>query len=578
MSAQASAGDHDAPSWDGNPATYQAFETSCRWYVLTLKDSEKAGAAARVWAKLSGPAKSVVRHLDPEQYYRADGLEKLLTLLRGSPLQTLPVPDCFAKLERWNTLRRKDHETIPEFLVREDECFTELQQSLKRSRDMRKPPPPRSEPPGDENEDDAKQSPMEDFEDLPDFRKTSPSSSPRKSPKVSQPDVTVLPEEPADFNDELRGYRLLKATNLTVQERQQVLTLAGNLVNFQVVRQALRAFFDDSGGSHRHRHRDRHAWWATETEDPDGEHFDCETGPPEDFADAYWGDLSWSQQGWEDWPDEGLYYDGAEDEGIYYDAAGNEIYPEDMYPEEEAEPSQEEAESLKQQADATALAAEANRTLTEARAAVAKVRAARGYYPLGGKSSSKGGRGSSPTRCLICGQLGHWFRDCPRRFQGQTAMYQKGFPKGPRPKGKGKGKFRPPGKGKAKQGFPVNFYGTYMMEVVREEGQPDFYQNDQPSERNANVVVPVVDPSDLTMGNGPAVWGRLEGNGHGRALGIFENEQRDVWNNNVPLNMFNAAPADQATAITDHERAFAKDPDGTPGVGPKGRPHQHDDP
>ena len=110
MAAPYRPSDRDAPSWNGDPATYAAFETACRWYVLTLKDSEKPGAAAR----LTGPAKSVVRHLDPACYHRTDGLERLLTLLRGSPLQTLLVPDCFAKLERWNTLRRKDHETLPE--------------------------------------------------------------------------------------------------------------------------------------------------------------------------------------------------------------------------------------------------------------------------------------------------------------------------------------------------------------------------------------------------------------------------------------------------------------------------------
>eukprot|EP00439_Symbiodinium_sp_Y106_P025423 s7068_g3.t1 len=102
---------------------------------------------------------------------------------------------------------------------------------------------------------------------------------------------------PPDFcNDELRGYRLLKATNLSASQRQQVLTLAGNQVNFQVVRQALRAFFDD-GGSHRHRNRDRHAWWATE-EEPEGEDVDRD-------------DSAWAGASWDEWQEDGFYYDGA---------------------------------------------------------------------------------------------------------------------------------------------------------------------------------------------------------------------------------------------------------------------------
>ena len=104
-------------------------------------------------------------------------------------------------------------------------------------------------------------------------------------------------EAPPDFcNDELRGYRLLKATNLSASQRQQVLTLAGNQVNFQVVRQALRAFFDD-GGSHRHRNRDRHAWWATE-EEPEGEDVDRD-------------DSAWAGASWDEWQEDGFYYDGA---------------------------------------------------------------------------------------------------------------------------------------------------------------------------------------------------------------------------------------------------------------------------
>ena len=58
-----------------------------------------------------------MKHLDPDQFFHKKGLDLLLEKLRHSPLQTLPIPDSFQKLERWNNLRRRDNESIPEFLV-----------------------------------------------------------------------------------------------------------------------------------------------------------------------------------------------------------------------------------------------------------------------------------------------------------------------------------------------------------------------------------------------------------------------------------------------------------------------------
>jgi len=122
------------PTWNGEPSSFEAFATSCQWYVRGLKETERRLAASRVWQRLSGAAKSVVRHLDPVEFDKEGGLDKLLGILRASPLQQLPVPDSFGRLEKWNNLRRQPQETIPQLLVREEELFTELQQSLSRAR------------------------------------------------------------------------------------------------------------------------------------------------------------------------------------------------------------------------------------------------------------------------------------------------------------------------------------------------------------------------------------------------------------------------------------------------------------
>ena len=60
--------DYDVPTWDGDPGTFQTFEVACQWYEKTLKDTERRGAAARVWSRLTGLAKSVVKHLSPDEF------------------------------------------------------------------------------------------------------------------------------------------------------------------------------------------------------------------------------------------------------------------------------------------------------------------------------------------------------------------------------------------------------------------------------------------------------------------------------------------------------------------------------
>ena len=117
------AGVEETPNWDGDPSSFESFVTSCKWFEASLKDNEKKLAAPRIWQKLSGSAKSVVRHLDPNEFGSTDGLQKLLDVLRKSPLQRLPVPDSFQRLERWTSMRRSPQESIAQLLVREEELF-----------------------------------------------------------------------------------------------------------------------------------------------------------------------------------------------------------------------------------------------------------------------------------------------------------------------------------------------------------------------------------------------------------------------------------------------------------------------
>ena len=53
-------GNDAVPTWDGDPASFEGFCTSCRWYECSLKESERRLAAPRIWQRLQGSAKSVV--------------------------------------------------------------------------------------------------------------------------------------------------------------------------------------------------------------------------------------------------------------------------------------------------------------------------------------------------------------------------------------------------------------------------------------------------------------------------------------------------------------------------------------
>ena len=227
--------DYAVPTWTGDPTEFEQFFVACQWYELSLKDSEKKQAASRVWSRLTGPAKSVVRNLDPEAYSHDGGLRKLLQVLRESPLQQLPVPDSFSRLEKWSSLRRKDNESIAELLVREEDLFTQLQLSLQRARRDR----------SGQGSAVALTNPGVTFDPQ------TPSQTGGDSPIRGAPRMQTAVDPPQGnvpaggsssvvtgnfFEDEMRGYRLLKSAHLSRQERQNVLTQTSNSTQFSLVR------------------------------------------------------------------------------------------------------------------------------------------------------------------------------------------------------------------------------------------------------------------------------------------------------------------------------------------------------
>ena len=123
------------PDLDGRPDTFGTFETSCQWYVMGLKPTERGQAAAGVWRRLKSAPRQVLQHLNPKDFQGEDSIDKLLVILKQSPLQTMALPDAFQKLESYHHLRRQPKEMVANLIAREQDAFEEVSKALKRVRD-----------------------------------------------------------------------------------------------------------------------------------------------------------------------------------------------------------------------------------------------------------------------------------------------------------------------------------------------------------------------------------------------------------------------------------------------------------
>ena len=123
--------------WDGDILTLRDCETAALWFRVGLKPVEKECAVARLWANLQGPAKEMVRTCKPQDSEDAHGFMRLLSILRDSPLSSMPVPDAIKKIHAYDQIRRRPSEVIGDFIVREQRAVREMTEALRRVRNSR---------------------------------------------------------------------------------------------------------------------------------------------------------------------------------------------------------------------------------------------------------------------------------------------------------------------------------------------------------------------------------------------------------------------------------------------------------
>ena len=85
-------------------------------------------------ADLQGPAKEVVRACKPQDCKDARGAERLLRILRESPLAPMPVPDANKKIQAYDQIMRRPIGLLGDYIVREKRAFRERQEKDGRHR------------------------------------------------------------------------------------------------------------------------------------------------------------------------------------------------------------------------------------------------------------------------------------------------------------------------------------------------------------------------------------------------------------------------------------------------------------
>ena len=221
------------PVWNGDILTLRDYETAALWFRAGLKPGEQERAVARLWANLQGPAKEVVRMCKPQDFEDARGVERLLRILRESPLASMPVPDAYKKIQAYDQIRRRPGEVIGDYIVREQRAFREMTEALRRVRNSR------NEKSGVRRHDHRATSGNSSVCSEAEYEMVEDEDTLRETPRRQEQTGQTF------FELEIRGYRLLQNARLSREERQMVLAGTRNDTEYTAVVTQLRSAWDD---------------------------------------------------------------------------------------------------------------------------------------------------------------------------------------------------------------------------------------------------------------------------------------------------------------------------------------------
>ena len=429
--------DSHIPSWDGQPNGWRRYTKEVAWFVSSTPVEKRRYAASKLIGRLQGPARLLAMSWQRSEFDSQDGTAIYLRKLACSPLVRQTLPNTAAILQQYLGFRRRQGESMSNFLVRETLGYEEFAEALQRLWEEKQGvdpsqvnyglPPPEDPwewwhkeetadvPPGFEQtervEEHAAAVDGDTSVPVPTMRASAGSSPSRGTVQSLQKISSGSPSTELSFTDSfitsvLRGWRLLQAACLSAEETRDILSTTQNSLDFSAISKALQSLWDEQLLGHRgnsqwqpHHQRSRQVNWHEWDDDGPGEDwYDWEA--EQDSGHNHWFEQQWHEGHDESWHEEPPVPEVAA--AVEDDAELKEV-----------QRAEQEAEQL---------LAEAKRTWAEAQRATQLMRRDRGF----GKASSVAAGASG--QCWTCGGS-HYQRDCPDlrhphfRGKGKGANY-----------------------------------------------------------------------------------------------------------------------------------------------------------
>ncbi|OLQ15076.1 hypothetical protein AK812_SmicGene734 [Symbiodinium microadriaticum] len=453
------------PAWDGHPKGWRRYAREVAWFVQGTKHNQRRYLATRLIGRLTGSARLLAMSWPQGEFDNDLGVLIYLRKLAQSPLVRRSLPNAAAIMSQYFQFKRQPGENITTFLVRETLGFEEFNEALVRLREERqgmtvdkqlfgletllkkeeekddwwsestsRPWWKRGWYDGDEEDpSDAagadsqeREAPLGGYEqEEAAAATTSPAS---RGPPEDQGGEGQTPQEGASpasrrlskgvekiakgsqtdddtfdsfILDVLRGWRLLQAASLSLEERRDVLSSTANRLDFESVSNALQVLWDEQLSGARRQATGHHP----PPGGPQVYHMEEQGGYEAQWAEqGHWGEDEW----YDDEGDQWQYYGEEEEPWNHEWAQGPQEPDPDAFTAAELDDGQVR-EALQAERAAEAMAAEAAMTWKRAQQATAAVRKDRGF---GASAGSAFRAAMSTDQCHKCGSYGHFARDC----------------------------------------------------------------------------------------------------------------------------------------------------------------------
>ena len=272
------------PTWDGQAKGWRRYTKEVAWFVSSTPVEKRRYAACKLISRLQGPARLLAMSWNRGEFDSTDGALNLLRKLNSSPLVRRTLPNTAAILQQYLSFRRRPHEGMATFLVRDTLGYEEFAESLLRLWEEKNgvsqsevnfglPPiedsswdwwyenydddEPHPDEPGDPSEPPRDpvasagevKTPTKDVPASDGAARASAGSSPshgepaRRAPSVisagiqapSTMGVSELSVTDSFIMGVLRGWRLLQAACLNPEETRDILSATQNSLDFEAI-------------------------------------------------------------------------------------------------------------------------------------------------------------------------------------------------------------------------------------------------------------------------------------------------------------------------------------------------------